>query len=64
MATGDHDDQQRQVVEVGDDGHHQAPPSQSMPDMSGAGILKVKCQVDGCKTMVFRTSTTKLLVKT
>ena len=28
MATGDHDDQQRQVVEVGDDGHHQAPPSE------------------------------------
>ena len=38
------------------------PPPLGGPERTAADILKVKCQVPKCKTMVFRTSLTKFLV--
>ena len=45
-----------------DDAVVDQPPPLGGPKRSAADILKVKCQVPKCNTMVFRTSLTKFLV--
>ena len=54
--------QDSQVVQVDDQGQKQKPASAGQNADRSLNILKVKCQVSTCNTMVFRTSTTKLLV--
>ena len=51
-----------QLVEVEGQGQKQKSASVDQSADRALGILKVKCQVSTCTTMVFRTSTTKLLV--